>query len=115
MVIDDANLVSLALRPAKDDPPLDVHSDTVKPAPLPPKQFETIARRRAEIKKRLCGVQGIELPERRRKYVLRKLADATRRATVVHISRSEVPERGNHNSRILVITWIPCNHVSLAV
>jgi hypothetical protein len=104
MVIDDANVVSLAFRPAKDDPPLDVHSDTVKPTPLPPKQLETIARRRAEIKKRLCGVQRIELSESRLKYVLRKLADATRRTAVVHVSRSEVPERGNHGSRVLAIT-----------
>lgn len=101
MVVDDANLVSLALRPAKDDPPLDVHSDTVKPTPLPPKQLETIAGRRAEIKKRLCGVQRIELPERCLEDIRRILTDTTRRASVVHISRSEVPERRNHGSRIL--------------
>ena len=49
MIIDDANLIGLAIAPPEDDPPLVVDPDRMKVLQIPPQPFQAVRRRHREV------------------------------------------------------------------
>jgi hypothetical protein len=49
MIIDDANLIGLAIAPPEDDPPLVVDPDRMKVLQIPPRPFQAIRWRHGEV------------------------------------------------------------------
>jgi len=60
MIIDNSDLLG-AFVPTKDDAPLVVHSDRMKPSEGSFQRFESVPRRRAQIHQCTGGVQILEL------------------------------------------------------
>jgi hypothetical protein len=62
VVIDELNVSSLVFDPAKDEPPLIVHSDAVESVPpIAAKKLQSVAGGRPKVAERMSGVQEVEL------------------------------------------------------
>lgn len=64
MVVNDLNIVGIAIPPAEADPPLIVHTDTVLTHSASAESFQPIPRRHAKVVKHSGRIQHPELPER---------------------------------------------------
>jgi hypothetical protein len=72
VVVDKLCIVSIAVGPGEADPPLVVDADAVLTPPITAKLLKPVARRRAQILKRLGSVQDEELPQHRTAKISRK-------------------------------------------
>lgn len=63
MIVNNQDLVRIAILPTKADPPLLIDANTVLSGPIAFKSLEAIARRRSEIAKGLGGIHDDELSE----------------------------------------------------
>lgn len=63
MVIDDLDLFGAVLAPNKADPPLIVDSDAVLTAAIASQGFESVPRRRAEVREPSRRIQHIQLAQ----------------------------------------------------
>ena len=92
MVIDELNVSSLVFDPAKDEPPLIVHSDAVESVPIAAKKLQSVAGGRPKVAERMSGVQEVELSHGCL-HNGRRIAPYTRRpSSVENIGGSAVPK-----------------------
>ena len=71
VVVDDANLVSLAGLPPEHEPPLIVDADAVQPLQVATQSFETVLPRDHQLVESLRHVKHIQLPERDPQHIRR--------------------------------------------
>ena len=65
MIVNNLDLVRIAILPTKADPPLPIDANTVLSSPIAFESLEAIARRRSEIVKGLGGIHHDELSQHR--------------------------------------------------
>jgi hypothetical protein len=65
VIVDDLNLVGIAIPPAKADAPLLVHANTVLAGSIAPELLQSITRRHAEVAELLGRVHRHEFPQHR--------------------------------------------------
>jgi hypothetical protein len=64
MVVDDLDTIRGAIAPDKTDAPLVIDPDAMLAAAVSCQGFETITRRRAQVRQPDCGGEHVELSER---------------------------------------------------
>jgi hypothetical protein len=99
VIVDELDLVGVAVRPLKHDSPLIVHANTVKALPVPPKRLESISRRRTKILKLMSAVDQVELPDHCGRNIRRNTPGTSRPPPVIEIRRGLVAERNDHEGR----------------
>ena len=108
MIIDDLDVVGLCVSPTKDDTPLSVDTDAVKPRPLTVERLEPIARRSSKITEVVSCVEGIQLSQGDGSQIAGQAKGSTGSDPVVEILCTSVAERGDHPERIPIARY-PCN------
>jgi len=93
VVVDELNLMGVAVRPLKHDSPLIVYANTMKVLPVSPQRFETVSRRRPEIPKLMGSVDQVELSDHSRRNVRGDTPGTSRAPPVIEIRRGLVAER----------------------
>ena len=76
VIVDDLDVVRVAVLPPEADAPLIVDANAVLPGAIPFQLLQAVAGRDAEVLKLLRGVDEAELPEQRPLEVGREAADA---------------------------------------
>lgn len=99
VIVDDRDVVRVAVLPPKADAPLIVDANTVLPRAITFQLLQAIAGRDAEVLELLCGVYEAELSEQRTLEFGREAADtlALKQALGVPIGEA-LDHRGNSNA-----------------
>jgi hypothetical protein len=100
VVVDDFNLVSVAVSPHEADPILIVDPDAVLAPPVPGERLEVIARERAEVFESLDRVQLRQLPL----HDPGNVPKPARRVSLEQRLGVSVPEGPDH---LLMVLWRP--------
>jgi len=96
VVVDELNLMGVAVRPLKHDSPLIIHANTMKALPVSPQRFETISRRRSEVLKLMGSIYQVELPDHCGRNVRGNTPGPSRAPPMIEIRRGLVAERDDH-------------------
>lgn len=108
MVVHHGHVVCARPLPTKYNPPLNVDSNAVKACIATPQRLQAIARRRAQIIKRLGGVQDIEFVNRRIKNLRRQAPNFATGDTVKQVGGGPIAERLDHRAKSMD-SRNPCN------
>lgn len=91
MIVDDLDVVGVAVDPAEADAPLVVDADAVLAGPVAAELLEAIARRDAQVLEVHGTVDQAELPEHDAAEVGRESADGFARPETLGVAVSEAP------------------------
>ena len=96
MIVNNCDLVRIAVLPPKADTPLLIDANTVLPGPITFELLKAIARRRAEIRESLCRIHDDQLSEHGPLQITRIAPNGLAKKEPLRIS---VTEALDHNGR----------------
>lgn len=112
MIVDDRNVICVAIAPSENQSPLPIDTNRMKSGQAPRESLKVIARRAPELIELNGRVEHVQLSERNIPDLCRDAAKSAGATTVIQGFRGGVAERSNH-VLILMHSRHPCKADSL--